>query len=570
MAAPLPKPDETFEAYRRVQRATDAEVLRILTDAYLATSRDLQGLNRNLKTAEVRRAKMVQIKAEVLRRQAEIFRKIGNVVEARRAQAAARALESAAKYDQALFDAIGRSDTGRAVARGLQEANLQNIDVAIARIEGSRTSLSQRVYRTEAYSSGLLERRINSALARGLSAQEFAREVRDLVNPKTPGGVRYAALRLARTEIANAYHALSIQAAMQKPWIEKMEWHLSNRHGRTDVCNQLAGRTFAVAEVPKKPHPQCLCYVTPVIDTSDEGNDRFLDDLVNGNFDEFLDEFADRQGLAKKTAKKVAPTPPPSPTPPAKKTAPAKKASPRKAAKPKVVVPSREIDGITVPDLGHAPSDKTVARITKLISDPETKRRIQAVFNRQAVLTPNTIKKLKKIVIAELGEPTWLAIYKPDKQEIQMAPHVMPQPAEYHRRMQERGWFTPCGHDHGSAEATAAHEYGHHVHFTMLHDTLGFAGVARRETAGLVSLMRTEFGITDLPKDFHPYGPGMKKFFEDNKAIIKKYVSEYGTTNVLEMCAEVWAEYTTNPNPRPHIKKLGDYMRRAAEANATR
>lgn len=295
MASPSrPTPREVIGAYAGVQRAADADILRAVHDAYRDVNRDLRRLQAEGEDT-VRIAQLLAIKRRMLEAQAEIYRRTGRAIEARRKEAAARAIQVAGRYDEAAFAALGREGDARALADGLEETELRTLDAVVARAQGSSEPLSSRVYRSRAYSDGVLERRINSALARGLSAEQMAIELRRYINPNTPGGVRYAALRLARTEINNAFHAMSIQAARLKPWVTKMEWHKSGSHVRKDRCDELDGQTFFVDEVPRKPHPQCMCYVTPIVDDDDEA---FLDALAGGEFDGFLDEFSARHGLA--------------------------------------------------------------------------------------------------------------------------------------------------------------------------------------------------------------------------------------------------------------------------------
>lgn len=294
-AVPQPDPRAELVAYASVQRAADADILRVLRDAYKDLNRELQKLARSGDASSMlKRQRLQAVKKSILEAQADVFRRTGKIIEARRVEAAARAIRVAGRYDEAAFAAVGRADAARALARGLEQTEASSVERAVARLTGSHVPLSRRVYRTEAWLSGRLERRVNSALARGLSAEDMARELREFVNPNTPGGVRYAALRLARTEINNAYHAMSIRAAQQKPWITKMEWHTSDSHARKDICDSLNGRFFPVDEVPPKPHPQCICFVTPVIDDNHEA---FLDELVSGGMDAFLNDVAQRHNL---------------------------------------------------------------------------------------------------------------------------------------------------------------------------------------------------------------------------------------------------------------------------------
>jgi hypothetical protein len=163
------------------------------------------------------------------------------------------------------------------------------VEVALTRMGQSAVPLAQRIYRTEVWMRGRVQDMINSALSRGLSAREFGREAVDWFSPNTPGGVRYASMRLARTEINNAFHAVSINHSMDKPWVEHMKWHLSGSHPKPDVCDAYSKGgdgtgLYLPRDVPRKPHPHCLCFVTP--QTVDEG--AFLDALVGGKYDSYL------------------------------------------------------------------------------------------------------------------------------------------------------------------------------------------------------------------------------------------------------------------------------------------
>lgn len=293
MTAPgIPEPQEWITAYARVQKIADREVIATLQQAARDVNKMLRVLaEQNGIGAAVRRDQLAVIKRNLLREQAVVFRRLGDIVSARRLDAAARAVQLGSSIDSALLEAAGR--TGQASAlrtmalRGLEET----VNVALTRMAQSQIPLSERIYRTRVWMDGRLDRMVNSALSRGLSAREFAAEAMDWFRPNTPGGIRYASLRLARSEINNAFHAVAVNQAAEKPWIDKMQWHLSSSHPKPDVCDQYAhgGRDgnglYAPRDVPRKPHPHCFCYVTPQSPSEDE----FLDNLIAGNYNSYLD-----------------------------------------------------------------------------------------------------------------------------------------------------------------------------------------------------------------------------------------------------------------------------------------
>lgn len=152
-------------------------------------------------------------------------------------------------------------------------------------------TLSERIYRNGKKTTAQVGKIVEKALARQLSARQLAAQVKKFYKPNTPGGASYAAMRLARTEINNAHHDTTIRMAHDKDWVIGFKWHLSGSHAVPDECNEYAAHSeglgegvFAKGNVPSKPHPQCLCYLTHVSDDME----KFLHDLANGKHDQYL------------------------------------------------------------------------------------------------------------------------------------------------------------------------------------------------------------------------------------------------------------------------------------------
>jgi len=292
----IPKPTDWSVAYARVQRLADRDVLKVLQQA----SRDINRMLARIAAQPrgignmVREEQLLTVKRNLLREQAAIFDRLGDVIRARRLEAAARAVRLGSAIDTALLEAAGRTGQARALREALTRGLNQTIELAMARMGASALPLSERIYTTRVWLDGRLSRMIDSALLRGLTAREFAAEARPWFNPDVPGGTRYAALRLARSEINNAFHAITVTNGMDKPWIDAMKWRLSRSHPKADVCDQYAhgGRdgdgVYLPQDVPRKPHPHCFCYVTP--EPPDE--DEFLGNLVAGKYNDYLDRVA--------------------------------------------------------------------------------------------------------------------------------------------------------------------------------------------------------------------------------------------------------------------------------------
>lgn len=293
----------------------------MLRDAYKDVNVQLADLIARQKKGEllgsgVRRAQLEQTRGLLLAKQADVFARLGDIVSARRLRAAARSAGISADADKALLDFVGAGDVGDLLKRAALAVSDRQVETAMARMGLSQLPLSQRIYNTSIWMAGRLGGLINSTLAAGLNAQEFAKKARDWFNPSTPGGVRYAALRLARTEINNAFHAMSVQKAADTPWIPNMEWNLSKSHPKKDICNIVVEKdtgngpgVYASEAVPVRPHPQCMCYVTPK--SIDE--DDFVENFLKGDYDDFLDAELDKEdarlGIKAAAANKPAPEP---------------------------------------------------------------------------------------------------------------------------------------------------------------------------------------------------------------------------------------------------------------------
>lgn len=155
--------------------------------------------------------------------------------------------------------------------------------------------LSLQVYRTQTLANGEVNRRVQRGLLLGHSAERIADSVRDLIHPNVRGGVSYAAMRLARTELNNAFRTSQELRYRDEPWTKGMKWNLSSSHPERDECNDyaeaddygLGAGVYAFGHLPRS-HPNCLCHLTPV----QEEEDDFIDAFLAGDYSEFIDETA--------------------------------------------------------------------------------------------------------------------------------------------------------------------------------------------------------------------------------------------------------------------------------------
>lgn len=230
--------------------------------------------------------------------------------------------ELRAKQDSDLLDRVMMQQTGdKAVQRELIRSQRQRakrvLEVFKTREHEAKFALSPYVYKWEALNNGLVERTIAQGFARGRSWREIAKSVRGFIDPNVKGGVSYAAKRLARTEIANAYHQQTISEYTGNPFVTGLKWNLSSSHPKPDTCDALAkghsarmaSGVYLAGETPDKPHPQCLCVLTPEVPSSKKFVNQFQDGKYN---DYLLRKYPDMDptGLPQGGARVASPTPP--------------------------------------------------------------------------------------------------------------------------------------------------------------------------------------------------------------------------------------------------------------------
>lgn len=245
--------------------------------------------------AIVRSDQLAAARQAILQQMAEIWTKSGDFIKANRALAAAAGVDSVSLYDSLLFDAAEKAGILSAsqydlFVDGMKAYASNAIDIGQARLTTSAIQLSSNVYKAQALSTGQLDDLLNAMLTRGTSAREIASAVKGFVNPDVPGGVSYSALRLGRTELNNAFHAAQAITMDSQPWVNAVEWNLSGSHPLPDECDNYASDTsyngeagqYATGAVPGNPHPLCLCFLTPVLQSTES----FLQSLNSGAYDD--------------------------------------------------------------------------------------------------------------------------------------------------------------------------------------------------------------------------------------------------------------------------------------------
>jgi hypothetical protein len=130
-------------------------------------------------------------------------------------------------------------------------------------------TLSQRVYRNRLANVRRVRLLVDEAVKGGWPVDKLATAVSGLIDPRTPGGVSYAAYRLAQTELTTAWFTRAVEEFQGTGWIELGHWRLSRRHPEPDVCDEVAAAgPYRISLVPARPHPLCQCWVEPDVDAS--------------------------------------------------------------------------------------------------------------------------------------------------------------------------------------------------------------------------------------------------------------------------------------------------------------
>jgi hypothetical protein len=283
--------ESPIATYARVTNRTDRQILSVLQEAArdaqkTAKAAAVKGGIGNLTRASQQRA----IASSLHEKMRELWEHVGHLTIFGEKEAARAGVEGINFMNKTLFSSISRDADG--TMRSLAAQARAGSGAFIGR-EENLVRLSQLVYNGQALSLGLVEREIQKALLRGVSADELANRVAGMIKPGTPGGVSYAAKRLARTEINNAFHFSQIQNTRDMPWVEAYKWNRSRSHGSLDACDAMAsgdhdgiGRgVYKKKNVPGKPHPQCLCYLTMVSVSKGDFEKR----LRSGAYDKYMD-----------------------------------------------------------------------------------------------------------------------------------------------------------------------------------------------------------------------------------------------------------------------------------------
>lgn len=481
--------------YLKIQRDSDAEVVRTLTAASERINVELIRLGTSVKPGKlVRGFQLRKAQAAIHREIATTWGRIGDTVEVRRNEAIAKAVELSFP-DNLLANVLPEADR-EALLTSLKAAGGQGIVSLEHRLSGaSYRPLATSVYHNAALAQGKVDTIVNNALARGASARELAADVREYIRPDVRGGMRYAAMRLARTELNNAFHAQQVLSAQKNPMIERVRWNLSGSHPRPDECNDFAEHggdgLWRPEEVPGKPHPHCLCYMTDELPDKAE----FIKRYEAGAYDDFLTENGGvAQGPVTGPARKVT-----------------KPRTPRVKA-PKAPTPTPEPIPVTEVPAIPAQTGRDMAIIGLISGDTET----------AAVRTLEQIAKVHRI-------PEGKRVTRIDSANFPAGHNGNYSPTERTIRI-SKGSKTPHN--------TVAHEYGHSLDHELFGEGFNFATESPKFTRALEEVRPLVEALRASP-EYARWGK-IQKLYAHDSAIATHY--EYLRSDI-EMFARAYAQW---------------------------
>lgn len=294
MSQPLRQPGpnrKPLRDYLKAAKPTDNEIRAILKNAADEAERLIPKLiEQNTTGGKIKAAQIRIILREVRTQQSAMWGDLGKTI---RYGMQTVAVAAATEAEDTLMDYLRNNGQDTSMFRiAFAEQARRGMRHVFAK-SANGIPLSTQVYRTQALSMGWVHNVVNSGLILQHSAKRIAQNVRHLINPNVPGGVSYAAFRLARTELNNSFKTAQEQRYVDEPWTKGMRWNLSGSHPTPDECNEYAEANEyrlgpGIYPVGLRPHshPNCLCYLTPEQDDEED----FINAFVNGDYDYYLDD----------------------------------------------------------------------------------------------------------------------------------------------------------------------------------------------------------------------------------------------------------------------------------------
>ena len=174
---------------------------------------------------------------------------------------------------------LGDAFPAPAVARLFAGINERATLAMLARTRRDGLKISDRVWRTSEAARNSVRMIVEDAVVRGQDARKTARLVQQYLQPGVwkalkletrrrlgvGTDVSYQAMRLARTEMNNAFHEGMVAANQHSPGYRGIYWRLSGGFRVPDVCDDMAADMsygepgfYPKGFEPVRPHPNCV------------------------------------------------------------------------------------------------------------------------------------------------------------------------------------------------------------------------------------------------------------------------------------------------------------------------
>lgn len=228
------------------------------------------------------------------------------------------------KNDAFLNSILNTSKLSKKTLAKYQDRNLDALSAFQTRkIDGM--NLSDRIWKQAEQFKNTMELGLDVGLGEGRSAQQLSRDLRqNLLQPDNlfrrvrdkrgqlqlskaakafhPGQGVYRssyknAMRLTRSEVNMSYRDSDSLRWGKLDFVVGFEVKLSNNHPVTDICNDLMGK-YPKSFIFKGWHPQCRCYMVPILQDPDEFDANELSELRSAFKGEEYNQYVSKKAVA--------------------------------------------------------------------------------------------------------------------------------------------------------------------------------------------------------------------------------------------------------------------------------
>jgi hypothetical protein len=183
-------------------------------------------------------------------------------------------------------DAYGSVFGPEAIDAHVRGVNQRAAASFITRTGKDGIKLSDRVWQANQQWRMAVQNVVQDAVISGQPPVQVARQIEQYLQPgvnvpykaetakrlKVPKDTSMPAMRVARTEMQNAFHEGTISSHSSMPSYLGIRWHIAAGLGHVpDICDEYAAHGFfPKGTEPSKPHPHCFCTAVPVHRDADD------------------------------------------------------------------------------------------------------------------------------------------------------------------------------------------------------------------------------------------------------------------------------------------------------------